>query len=969
MAAPLLKKDVRMGQSEPCLSESDGWEVDLALRELRVRGVPVTIGSRPFEIIELLARSAGELVTKDDLMKRVWPGAVVEDNTIQVHISAIRKALGSDRNILKTLSGRGYRLMGSWTIREKDTSTRGDASGPRREGVHPFSSNVPIAASALVGRENIVQHLCNLVSAYRVVTLTGPGGIGKTVLAAAVTRRIFPTFEGDAWFVELASLSDPELVPSAVASTLGLQLGGGGITPGLVADAIGSKKVLLVLDNCEHVVDATANFVEILVRACSRCIILPTSREVLRVDGECVYRVPPLEAPAEDDEDPASILSRSAVELFVTRAKARDSDFSPHTDDLPATSSICRRLDGIPLAIEFAAARAAALGIQQVATDLSDRFALLTGGRRTALPRHQTLRAVLNWSYELLPEREQRLLRCLSIFPAGFTLDAAVAIMGEGIDAPTVTDGIANLVFKSLVSLSQSETVPRWRLLETTRVYAFGKLEESGEAGQTARRHAEFYCAVFALFATENQLQAAIDDLGAYRREIDNFRAALNWAFSADGDAAIGVALAAAGADFLVAVSLVAESCEWSGKALERIGGAAGTRSEMILQCNLGMSLTYTRGMGEDACKALTRGLSLAQTLADSDYLQRTTFGLWVFSARGSALYDALAVARSYENTVPLGDRHSRAVANWLVGIPLIYLGEHIEASTRLLQAINQYPIGNRHQDTIRFGADLRASASGHVSVSLLSRGLVDTALQAAMRAVEEAHTGNQPTVLCVALIFAAGFICLSLGELDLAERYGEDLIVLAQKHALRPYYAAGLCVRGSLAVRRTDPHAGVDLLSRGLADIRAASYLQFYPFFQIELAAALGALDRVDDGLSEIDTALHFAADTGHRWFLPETLRVKGELLARRGSDDPGVIADLFRHSISEAHQQQALYWELSAAISLADLMRSQNRDVEAQAVLGPVYDRFTEGFSTISLKRAKSILGGTRSDRREWR
>jgi non-specific serine/threonine protein kinase len=950
-----------MGQSEPHVFESDGWEVDLALRELRARGVPVPIGSRAFEIIELLASSAGKLVTKDDLMKKIWPGAVVEDNTIQVHISAIRRALGSDRGMLKTLSGRGYRLLGSWTIREKETQTRPDAPRPRNEGVHPFSSNVPIAASALVGRETIVQHLGNLVSAYRVVTLTGPGGIGKTVLSAAVTRRIFPTLEGDAWFVELASLSDPELVPSAVASTLGLQLGGGEITPGLVADAIGSRKVLLVLDNCEHVVDAAANFVEVLVRACPRCTILSTSREVLRVDGECVYRVPPLEAPAEDDEDPASILSRSAVELFVTRARARDSDFSPHADDLPAASSICRRLDGMPLAIEFAAARAAALGVQQVAIGLSDRFALLTGGRRTALPRHQTLRAVLNWSYELLPEGEQRLLRCLSIFPAGFTLDAAVAIMGNRLDASAVTEGIANLVLKSLVSLGQSETVPRWRLLETTRAYAFEKLEESGEAAETARRHAEFYLALFAVFATENQLQAAIDDLGTYRREIDNYRAALNWAFSADGDAAIGVALAAAGADFWVAVSLVAESCEWSGKALARIGSAAGTRSEMILQCNLGMSLTYTRGMGEDARKALTRGLSLAQTLADSDYQQRTTFGLWVFFARGSALNDALAVARHYETIPRLGDRQSRAVANWLVGIPLIYLGEHVEASTRLQQAIEQYPIESRRRDTIRFGADLRASASGHVSVSLLSRGLVDAALQAAMRAIEEARNGDQPTVLCVALAFAAGFIFLSLGELGMAERYGEELIILAQKHGLLPYHAAGLCIRGSLASRRSDPLTGVDLLYRGLAGMRAASYLQFYPFFQTELAAALGALDRVDDGLSEINAALRFAAETGHRWFVPETLRVKGELFARRRSDDPEAIAELFRQSIGQAHQQQALYWELSAAISLAELMRSQNRDGEAHAVVGPVYDRFTEGFSAISLKRAKSILEGT--------
>ncbi len=899
---------------------------------------------------------------------RPGPARLSRRNTLQAQIAAIRKALGAERDALKTVSGRGYRMLGRWTVREKDPPTRPDVR-QRIGGVEAFSSNVAIAASALVGRETIVQHLCNLVSAYRVVTLTGPGGIGKTVLSAAVTRRIFPTFEGDAWFVELASLSDPDLVPSAVASTLGLQLGAGKIRPSLVADAIGGKKLLLVLDNCEHVADAAANFVEMLVRACPRCTILSTSREVLRVDGECVYRVPPLEVPAEDDEDSASILSSSAVELFVTRAKAQHSDFSPHTGNLPATSSICRRLDGIPLAIEFAAARAAALGVQQVATGLSDRFALLTGGRRGALPRHQTLRAVLDWSYELLPEREQRLLQCLSIFPAGFTLDAAIAVLSAGLDPLAVTEGIASLVFKSLVSLSQSETAPRWRLLETTRAYAFGKLEESDEAAPTARRHAEFYLALFSRFATENQLQAAIDDLDTYRREIDNFRAALNWAFSAQGDMAIAVALAAAGADFLVAVSLVAESCEWSGAALARIGGAAGTRFEMILQCNLGMSLIYAKGMGDDARRALTRALALAQTFADLDYQQRTTFGLWLFSARFSALNEALAVARPYEIVARLGDRQSQAVANWLIGIPLIYLGEHIEASARLQHAIDQYPTENRRRDTIRFGADLRASASGHISVSLLSQGLVDAALRSATRAVEEAHSGNQPTVLCVALVFAAGFIALSLGDLEAAERYGEELIALAQKHALRPYYATGLCIRGSLAARQADPNTGVDLLYQGLADIRAASYLQFYPFFQIELAAALGALGRIDDGLGEIEAALRFAAQTGHRWFVPETLRVKGELLARRGSHDPDAVAEFFRQSMGEAHRQRALYWELSSAINLAELLRSQNRHAEAHAALGPIYKRFTEGFSAKNLIRAKSILAATPSDGRDSR
>jgi non-specific serine/threonine protein kinase len=855
--------------------------------------------------------------------------------------------------MLKTLSGRGYRLLGTWTIRDRDAPPQPQLPIRAAKPTRPFATNVPVAASALLGREAIVRNLADLLSAYRILTLTGPGGIGKTVLAAEIARRQFPSLQGDAWFVEFASLSDPELLPTTVATTLGLQLGGSAVTAVTVAEAIGNRRVLLVLDNCEHVVDAAAAFVETLTRNCPHCTILVTSREVLRADGECVYRVPALDVPAEDD-DPDSILTHSAVELFVTRARDRDSDFAPHPETIAAAAAICRHLDGIPLAIEFAAARAAALGVQQVEAGLGDRFAILTSSRRTALPRHQTLRAVLNWSYELLPDQEKRLLHGLSLFPAGFTLDGAAAVMAS--NASIVAEAIENLVLKSLVVRSKTETVTSWYLLETTRAYAREKLEEGGEARNASQRQAEFYRTLFAPF--DGQLQSALDNLASYRRELDNVRAALDWAFSADGDAAIGIALAAATADFWAATWLLAEGCEWAGIALSRIG-TAGTRSEMILQCSLGMTLIYTKGMIDPARAALSRALILARTFEDPDYQQRTTMGLWLFAARSSALRDALSVALPYEASIRPGDRQSLAIADWLIGIPNIYFANHAEATTRLRRAIDQYPIDCRGRDMLRFGGDLYASASGHVSVSLLSQGRLDEAMRAAERAVEEAHIGDQPTVLCVALVFAGGFVALSLDDLDMAERYGEGLILLAQKHALAPYHAAGLCIRGSLASRRNAPETGADLLRRGLSGIQASAYFLFYPFFLVEFAAALGASGRVEDGLAELDSAMRFAEDTGHRWFVPETLRVRGDLLVRRGSGDPASVMALYQQAMDQAREQNALYWELSAAISLAEFMRGQDRDMDVEAILRPVHDRFTQGFAAHRLRRAAAMLG----------
>jgi len=415
-------------------------EIDLARRELRVLGSPVPVGGRAFEIIEVLARSAGELVTKEQLMNRIWPGAIVMENTLQVHAAAIRKALGRYRSLLKTESGRGYRLLGGWTVRHQD-ATR-PPRGLQRIGVSGQSprNNFPASVTRLVGRAAAAQRLRDLVSAYRVVTLSGPGGIGKTTLALKVARRVLGDFEDGGWFVELASLSDPDLVPSTVASVLGLKISGETISAEAVARAVGEQRLLLVLDNCEHVIDAAANLTEMLVRRCPRATRLVTSREVLRIEGEYVYRVPSLEVPAAEAVDPDQILGHSAVELFIARTQALESDFVPRAEDLPTTAAICRRLDGIPLAIEFAAARAAAVGIQQVAIGLGDRLALLTGGRRTALPRHRTLRAVLDWSHELLTDTERLLLRRLGIFPAGFTLDAVAAVMSDtGLDLAAVT--------------------------------------------------------------------------------------------------------------------------------------------------------------------------------------------------------------------------------------------------------------------------------------------------------------------------------------------------------------------------------------------------------------------------------------------------------------------------------------------------------------------------------------------------
>jgi non-specific serine/threonine protein kinase len=473
---------------ESAVVRSGNWDVDLGRRELRLNGAPVDLGARAFDIVEVLAGAGGGLVTKDELMNRVWPDVVVEENTLQVHISALRKALGADRSLLKTEAGRGYRLIGDWTL------SQGRQSGlappqPADPKASASPGNIPAAASDLFGRAALLMQLRELVSTCRIVTLTGVGGIGKTSLALALARSLSPEFPDGAWLAELASVSDPARVSDSIASALRLTGVGAETSPDVVGMAIGGQSMLIVLDNCEHVIESAARCAATLVRNCPNIRIVTTSREVLRIDGEQAFRVAPLNPPPEDDDDLNDLIDNDAVQLFITRMDALQSEPIFEPTALSTIAAICRRLDGIPLAIEFAAARAAMLGVRQVAARLDNRFDLLTGGRRTSLPRHQTLRAALDWSYDLLPADERRLFRHLGLFSSGFTLEAAAGLLGTGgVDDASAVEGLSNLVAKSLVIADGQPPGGRWRMLETVRAYALEKLREKGEIDEAERR-------------------------------------------------------------------------------------------------------------------------------------------------------------------------------------------------------------------------------------------------------------------------------------------------------------------------------------------------------------------------------------------------------------------------------------------------------------------------------------------------
>ena len=935
------------------------WEIDLARRELRAGGRRVPIGGRAFDIIEVLLSAAGELVTKQDLMARVWPGVFVEGNALQVHISALRKALGSDRGMLTTASGRGYRLLGEWLVQSETFSPSAAGSDSKRTPAQPLKSNIPVLASALVGRAAAVQELRELLSAYRAVTLIGPGGIGKTALALEVARGLSPTFHSDVLLVELASLSDPNLVSATVAGLLGHEPALEGSAPESIARAIGDRKLLLLLDNCEHVIDAAAALAETLVRMCPHTSILATSREILRIDGECAFRVLPLDAPPPQELADDRILTYSAVQLLMSRMRALHSSFVPSREDLPAIAAICRRLDGLPLALEFAAARAATIGVQQVALHLEDRFRLLTQGRRQALPRHRTLRATLDWSYDLLSESERHLLRHLAVFLGGFTLEAAAFVSRDGV--PAVAEAISNLISKSLVAFDPSAQPDRWRLLETIRAYAFEKLSDRGEVEQAARRQAEFFRDLIGPVRPGSRMQPSVEDLARYVREIDNVRAALDWSFSSHGDPTIGIVLTSGYVPVWTYYALLTEGRERIERALEALEGDPGGQSRLQLHAVLGMALLATLGPAEKSTGLLAKALAEAKGRGDLDAQLQLLYVLSVAYVNLSETDHAVSLLEQFASVADRSaDASAVIAAAQMLGYARHFKGSHRDAQHCCECGQRAFASLREQKPAIWFHTTQPLFARTVLTRILWLQGFVDQSIAQARVLLEEAVAIGSPLVRWAALRAAVCPLAIISGDLATARRALTMMTDLATGQ--NPSWRNTVqCLEGKLLIASGEFQQGVAVLSDALDTCDRTGWTTWFPEFLSALAEGLAGLGRQAEALAAVERAQAIAERGGEGWYLPEVLRIKGELLLEKGGDGSAQQAEVsFSRAIDIARQQTALSWELRTAVSLARWRAAQGQSVDARQILAPVYDRFVEGLDSADLRSARALLEG---------
>jgi predicted ATPase/DNA-binding winged helix-turn-helix (wHTH) protein len=925
-------------------------------RLLTKDGGPVELGARTLDALIALASRPNEIVSKRDLLAQVWPDVVVEEGSLRFHIAALRKALGDGEGgarYITTAAGRGYCFV-------TPVSRSRDQDNAREASVASFlHANLPGRLTRMVGRDDDVLKLSARLTAARFVSIVGVGGVGKTTVAVAVGHHLVDAFTGAVLFADLGMLSDPALVATTVASMLGLAVQSDDATPSLIA-YLRDKRMLLILDTCEHLIEAVAALAAKIFMAAPQVHILATSREALRVEGEHVYRLDPLACPPDDvGLTAAATQAFPATQLFVERALASGARLDLSDAEAAIVVAICRKLDGVALAIELAARRVEAYGLQQTAALLDQRLTLLWLGPRTAPSRQRTLQATLDWSYGLLSELERIVLRRLAVFVGHFTLDAALAVVTSAtVDQASVFDAIDSLVAKSMVATRPIGAMMRYRLLDTTRAYVIESRVDDAELGDLAVRHAAYYRRWLEQSGTDWQTLSTGTERSPYFAALNNVRAALEWCFGANGNVEVGIRLAAAAAPVFLAMSLLPECHRWSERAILALDDdSRGGAEEMHLQAALGTSLMHIRGEIDAARAALNRSLAIAEEHGDALEQVRLLGPLHMFHLRGGDFKAALHYARRCSAIAEtLGDSVATALAHSILGISLHLTGDLSGARHELEAALEHWP-GFQQASTIYLGFDYRNRAGIVLARTLWLQGHPAQAVERARQAISDAARMDHPISLTIVLHWAAS-VFLWTGDLQGAEEHIDWFISRAETHSLGPSLAIGHGFKGELAIRLGDAHRGIGIVQNCIDKLRGVRYELLTTPFNISLVQGFAATGRFAEGIALVDETIRSVGANGDACYAPELLRVKGGLLLSMPEPSGNEAETCFTQSLQLSRRQGARAWELRTAVDLAALWADQGRTESARALLRPVFETFEEGSDTADLKAAERLL-----------
>ncbi|WP_431052530.1 ATP-binding protein [Roseateles sp. L2-2] len=810
---------------------------------------------------------------------------------------------------------------------------------------------LPARRLDILGREDAIARVVTQLEAHRFVTLLAAGGMGKTTVAVAAAHAAADDYPDGVYVVDLAPVVDPDLLAQRVASTVGC-LTGYTSAHAVLQQWANERRALVVLDSCEHVLDAAAELAEALGGAGSRVAVLATSREPLRARGEWIYRLPPMRLPQPGETVAADqAMTFPALRLFVERAQAASPGFVLTDADMPQLVSLCARLDGIPLAIEIVAARVASLGLADLSDQLESLLLHLPARRRHAPARHSTLSALLEWSYRLLSPEEQTVLRRLSVFRSGFSAEAAQQVVAyvDAADAEDMQDLLLDLMAKSLVAPDRGGNHALRRLLDTTRAYAGQKLDEAGERHRVSRRHARWLSGVLAEADDAWNRMTRQQWMSRYSPLIDDIRAALDWAFTADGDVALGVDLTIAG--FAIgrqmllvdeftdrvrrAIDAIARHGEGPGSALDPADADASRKRLTFLIACLGLaadaSLTLTL---ETAANSLTSGDQLLQRFAGCN-------GLWAMAVfRGDFKEGAVWADRMEALAGRIEDPVARLVSSRIQAQTLHFAGRHSLAADRARGVLNEswrtIPL-SYHPSPV----ELRVSMRVTLARTLWMQGRPDSAAAMAQEAIEHALT-DSPLAHCQVISMGSLVIALWSGLAEPARLLANQLVdlerLLGFSHWLR--WSRGL--RAMVALRE-----GGEVP----ADADASWFEEPEPVLADHLATlderwlTPRCIQRVESGMVG--------------WCAPEAFRLLGERALRERSGDAGARGErLLQRSLALAREQEAASWELRTATSLARHWQTQDRSREALAALEPVFVRFKEGFGTADLRAARALV-----------
>jgi predicted ATPase/DNA-binding winged helix-turn-helix (wHTH) protein len=915
-------------------------------------GKAVRLGGRPLEILTALVERAGDVVSKEELTRRAWPQTNVDDSNLKVNVAAIRRALGGSQpetRFIAAVSGRGYRF-----VAPVDVVPLPRATTARRHNLPPVQH--------LFGRLSDVTQIAAALLRSPLVTITGPGGVGKTSLAVAVGHESVEHFQDGVWLVDVCVVDSDRYLASAFAQEMGIAVLGDDPQAGLTT-ALADRQCLLIVDCCENSLDQVARLTTMLAATAPRTRVLATSREPLRTAGEFVRHLEPLPVPPVGTARSATETRVfPAVELFIERASAAAPNLVVHDDDVLTVAEICRRLDGLPLALELAATRLAAFGLRGLSRLLNERLDVLDVGRREGHARHGGLTATLDWSYGLLSEDERALYRSLSVFHGAFSLDAAIAV---GALAGTVeASGIgrlADLVAKSLV-VAVPGRAPRYRLLDTTREYGLRRLAESGELDAVRRRHAEYCLSQCLEVAKGRDARPVSHPHEALTGLVHNVRVALEWCFSGRGDAALGRSLASAALTLWERLSLLQELIETSARSLATAGPGDNREGvdEIRLRSSLATALLQVEGPTERIVHLWTGALARAERTADPDGELRALWGLcdyktWVGDHRASLVLAERIRALAAANR----DRAASVAVDRPAATSLRYLGrldEARDAAERLLARARRSDGQGRAPEVHGLVA-----ARGTLANVLWLQGLPDQAVEASRRALADAEESGQAFALTNALAHTVVPIALHVENLDEAERGLDRLRDHVAHHSMRIWRVITDCLAAIVGLRHGDAGA-LHHLRDALAEMGETGFRMRRPAYLGSLASGLARHGRHSDALAEIDMALVASDYSGELWCRPELLRIKGEiLLASAGSSGETEAAQHMLEALAMAGGQGAKIWQLRAATSLASL----DERYGGRAALLPILTSFDQGADTRDVRAARARLaGGTGHD-----